>query len=141
MKLWDKLTEEERGRAAHMFQHDIIDNFLQEGFTFETKTEEDKEELRQIQACLEKAKTLEDHSEKVDLCFDDEATFNATLSIALDIAQNSYFIEEGESAMFLSEINECFDDDPEGEPVDEDEGEQMAEILQFPVKSKKHSIN
>lgn len=141
MKIWAQLTEEERGRATHMFQHDVVDNFLEEGFTFETKDEEDKEELSQIQACLDKAKTLENHSEKVDLCFDDEATFNASFSIALDIAQGSYFIEEGESALFLAEINECFDDDPEGEPVENVDGEQMAEILQFPIKPKKHSLN
>jgi hypothetical protein len=142
MKIFNHLSETERDRAIHYIQHDVIDSLLEDGLDGKPETDEDKKEFEEMQAALEDIRKLEG-DKQISACFENDALWDLSFSIAMDIAQGAYFLEPNETHYHLDQIENAFedDDDDEGSETDEVVEKEIAEIIPFPSKKPSNTLN
>lgn len=145
MKIFSQLDEKTREHAVHFAQHEVIDSFIANGVEAEPTTEEDKAEFQKIADALQHANTLEEYEDKIEYLFENEAVWDLSFSLALDMAQSAYYHEADETVFYLDAISECFDDEEEVKSdtlndKDKDE-EKMADIIPFPSKKPANTLN
>lgn len=115
MKQFRNLSDKHKERAIHMAEHIVIDNLLRDGIMLPMEADDDtKERFEKITALLTEAKEIEDPAEQAEFLMDNDLTGEVIFQEAYDLADEALYIEKGEMAFDLAEIDDHYiDEEPE----------------------------
>lgn len=132
MKLFQALSDEHKERSIHMAEHIVLESFLENGFEGNPETDEEKAHFAEIREVLETARGIEDHGEQLEFLFENSATGDLIFEKAYELASSAFYIESGEVAFNLDEMDSHFGDDS-----DEDDAEEIKKDVEVPPVVKK----
>lgn len=139
MKLFSSLSDMHKERAIHMSEHIVMANLLEFGFGPVGTTPEQEEHFKKIEEVLEKARLLEDPLEQAGFIFENPLTGDLIFEQAYDMAASSIYLEEGELAFSLDDMNSHFsDEDADGNKTDSKDDGSNETISKATTKDSSH---